>query len=148
MDAASAVDTGLMIENVDVHRAAKRGQALPSGRTIILKVSEAGEELQIRSAAGHIEVRITLGDAGPVVRLSGARLELEAPHTIAFQCRQLEVNTEDRIHLKSAGNLEFGGQEMRVQTTGDIHLNGDVIRLNCSPDSLDTHHLSGGGKES
>jgi hypothetical protein len=146
MNAANAVDIGLAIENLDMRRA-ERGQVLPSGRTITLKVSEAGEELQIRSATGHIEVCITLGDAGPVVRLSGARLELEAPHTIALHCRRLEVNTEDRIHLKSAGSLEFGGQEMRVQTTGDIHLNGDVIRLNCSPDSLDSHHPSAGGKE-
>jgi hypothetical protein len=104
---------------------------LPSGRSVLVKVTSAGEELQVRSPQGEVEVRITLGEGGPVVHLSGARLELETPDTIALNCRRLELNTAESIQLKSAGNLQLSGQEMRVQTTGDIHLNGDVIRLNC-----------------
>ncbi len=110
---------------------ATRERSLPSGRSVVLKVTGAGEELEVRSPAGAVEVRIVLGDGGPVVHLSGARLELEAPDTVAFHCRRLEVNTQEGTHLNSAGGLHLTGQEMRVQTTGDIHLNGDVIRLNC-----------------
>ncbi len=108
-----------------------RERSLPSGRSVVLKATSAGEELEVRAPGGTVEVRIVLGDSGPVVHLSGARLELEAPDTVAFHCRRLEVNTEEGTHLNSAGGLHLTGQEMRVQTTGDIHLNGDVIRLNC-----------------
>ena len=104
---------------------------LPSGRSVLVKITSAGEELQIRSPRGDVEIRITLGEGGPVVHLSGARLELETPDTLALHCRHLEVDTAESIDLKSGGNLQLSGQEMRVQTTGDIHLNGDVIRLNC-----------------
>jgi hypothetical protein len=110
---------------------AARERLLPSGRSVVLKVTSAGEELEVRSPGGAVEVRITLSESGPVVHLSGARLELEAPDTVALHCRRLEVNTEESTHLNSAGGLQLTGQEMRVQTKGDIHLNGDVIRLNC-----------------
>lgn len=105
--------------------------SLASGRLVLLRTTAAGEELQIRSSNGELEVRITLGPGGPVVHVSGARLELDAPDTIAFHCRQLEVETQEGIRLTSGGRVQLAGDEMRVQTTGDIHLNGDVIRLNC-----------------
>jgi len=102
----------------------EQARSLPSGRSVLLKVTSTGEELQIRSPTGDVEVRITLGEGGPIVHLSGARLELETPDTLALNCRRLEVKTEETIDLKSAG-------DMRVRTTGDIHMNGEIIRLNC-----------------
>jgi hypothetical protein len=116
---------------VEPKREAVREQSLPSGRSVVVKVTGAGEELQVRSPDGAVEVRITLGPGGPVVHLSGARLELEAADAVALRCRRLEVNAEESVALKSAGDLQLSGQEMRVQTTGDIHMNGAVIRLNC-----------------
>ena len=112
-------------------KGAAQERFLPSGRSVLVKVTSAGEELQVRSPQGEVEVRITLGEAGPVVHLSGARLELQSPDTVALHCRRLEVNTAESIDMTSAGSLHLSGQEMRVQTTGDIDLNGDVIRLNC-----------------
>jgi hypothetical protein len=106
-------------------------RSLPSGRSVVLKVTGEGEELEVRSPSGAVEVRITLSASGSVVHLSGARLELEAVDTVALNCRRLEVNTAESTQLHSAGDLSLTGQEMRVRTTGDIHLNGAVIRLNC-----------------
>src|SRR5262245_20165863 len=100
-----------------------RRRDLPSGRSVVLKVTGAGEELEVRSPAGEVEVRIQLTDAGPIVSLRGGRLELESPDTVAVQCRRFEVQSEEEVLLT--------GQELRVRTKGDIHLNGDVIRLNC-----------------
>ncbi len=106
-------------------------RVLPSGRSVVVRVTEAGEELQVRSPSGEIEVCVTLGDGGPVVRLRGARLELDAVDTVAVRCRRLEVDTEESTHLKTAGELKLTGEVLRAVTTGDIHLNGEIIRLNC-----------------
>jgi hypothetical protein len=103
---------------------------LPSGRSVVVKLTKDGEEVQVRSPAGEVEVRITLSDNGPVVRLSGARLELEAVDTVAVNCRNLEVHTEESTQLSSAGDLRLTGQEMRLRTTDDMHLNGKIIHLN------------------
>jgi hypothetical protein len=111
--------------------AAAAEHSLPSGRQIVVRLTSAGEELQVRSPDGDVEVSITLSDRGPVVNLRAARLELEAVDTMALHCRRLEVNTEESTQLHTAGDIRLTGQEMRVKTTGDIHLNGEVIRLNC-----------------
>jgi hypothetical protein len=96
---------------------------LPSGRCVVVRVRDGAEELEVRSPAGGVEVRITLGEGGPVVRLAAARLELAAADTLALSCRHFLVHAEEGLCLS--------GREMRVRAEGDIHLNGDVIRLNC-----------------
>jgi hypothetical protein len=85
---------------------------LPSGRSVIVRLADGTEELEIRSPRGDVEVRIVLTEAGPVVRLSGARLELEAAETVAVRCRRFEVRAE-----------------------GDICLDGATVRLNSPEES-------------
>jgi hypothetical protein len=104
---------------------------LPSGRSVLLRVGEGGEELEVRSPDGAVELTVLLTAGGPVVRLRGARLELEALDAVALRCRRLEVATAEGTHLHSGGEVRITGQEMRVRTQGDVHVDGDVIRLNC-----------------
>lgn len=89
-------------------------RVLPSGRSVILRVGDT-EELEVRSPDGEVEVRIVLTDAGPVVRLRAAKLELETIDSVDVRCKNFNVTAE----------------EMRVQTAGDTHINAAVIRLNC-----------------
>lgn len=99
---------------------------LPSGRTVTLQVEGSQEAIEVRSAEGEVDVRIVLTDAGPVVSLRGARLELASPE-VSVACKRFEVRADEEIRLASDG-------EVRVQTERDIHLNGAYIRLNCTPD--------------
>src|SRR4051794_25760228 len=92
----------------------ERQQMFPSGRSVILRVTGAMEELEVRSASGETELRVILTGQGPVLRLSVVRLELEATETVAVRCRNFEVHAGEAVQLT--------GQEVRVQTTGDIHL--------------------------
>jgi len=108
-----------------------REQLLPSGRSVVLKVAGAQEELEVRSPAGDLEVRITLTDQGAVISLHGGRLELASPDTVALRCRHLEINTAEGTDLLSGGDVYITGQEMRVKTESDIHMNGRIIHLNC-----------------
>jgi hypothetical protein len=93
-----------------------RDQILPSGRTVRIRASAEAEELEVRSPSGEVEVKITLTAAGPVVRLRSARLELEAAEDVAVRCRRFEVQASDEVRLRAAG---------------DVHVNGEVVRLNC-----------------
>src|SRR4051812_44908532 len=95
---------------------AESRHSLPSGRSVVLRIVGTNEELEVRSPSGETELRVVLTDQGPVLRLSGVRLELEAAETVSVRCRNFEVDASE---------------EMRVRTQGDIHLNGDYIRLNC-----------------
>jgi hypothetical protein len=90
-------------------------RALPSGRTLVLSAGRAGEEIVFRSAGGDVDLRITLTDAGPVISMRGARVEVDAPD-VAFRCHDFAVQAN----------------EVRVEAKEDIHLNGAFIRLNCT----------------
>lgn len=108
-----------------------RLRRLSSGRSVVLKVAGAREEIEIRSAEGAVEVCITLTDAGAVVSLRGGRLELQAPEAVVVNSRRFEVNTTEGTDLRSTGDLKITGREMRVRMDTDIHINGGVIHLNC-----------------
>lgn len=106
-------------------------RALPSGRSVVLKLGDGCEEMEIRSPGGDVEVRITLTDQGAVVSLRGGQLHMQAADAISLNCRRLEVVTTEGTALGSAGEMLITGREMRVKTENDIHMNGAVIRLNC-----------------
>ena len=85
------------------HEAAQaETRILPSGRSVVLRLAEGAEELEIRSPRGDVEVRIVLTESGPVVRVSGARLELDAAETVAVRCRRFEVRAEEDVCLDGA----------------------------------------------
>jgi hypothetical protein len=104
---------------------------LPSGRSVVLRVAEDGEELEVRSPHGEVEVRITLNAQGAVVSLRGSRLELEAPETVAINCGRFEVCAAEAMQLHTAGNVHISGHAMQLKTEGDMHMNGGIIHLNC-----------------
>jgi hypothetical protein len=99
-------------------------RSLPSGRSVVLRVSDAAEEIEVRSASGDVEVRITLTDAGPVVQLSGARLQLESPEFIEVKCKRLSVQTSEATDMHSAGDVN-------IHADGNMDLRGKLLKLNC-----------------
>jgi hypothetical protein len=107
---------------------------LPSGRSLVVRVDGAGEEIEIRSARGEMDVRITLTDAGPVIAVRGARLELESPD-VAVRCRTFDVHATEGLSLSSDRDVRIQADEVRAETKQDIHLNGAFIRLNCTADA-------------
>jgi hypothetical protein len=127
-----------MKSDINVHAVRKPGQRrkarrhfFPSGRSVVLKVAGTGEEVEVLMADGAVELQIAWTEAGAVVSLRGARLELKATEAVVVNSRRFEVHTTEATQLHSAGDLDITGQEMRVQTTSDIHLNGGIIHLNC-----------------
>jgi hypothetical protein len=116
---------------LDLDSCAEPTRLLPSGRSVVVKVTGGCEELEIRDAEGQLEVSVVLTTDGPVVRVRGGRLELDAVDTVDVRCRRFEVHTAESTDLSSSGPVRITGEELRVKTEDDIHLNGQVIRLNC-----------------
>ena len=107
-------------------------QLLPTGRTLHLETSQGQAVMVIRAPDSRIEVEILLTEAGPVVRLQAAALELVTTDEMAIRCQRLQVDAQERIELATSGSLQVHAEEMRVQTERSIHLNGETIRLNCT----------------
>ena len=104
---------------------------LSSGRSVVLKATASGEEIEVRSPDGTVEVRIALTDTGAVVSLRGGRLELQAADAVVVNSKRFEVHTTEGAELHSDGDLKMTGRELRVKTAGDMHMNGGIIHLNC-----------------
>lgn len=106
---------------------------LPSGRSIVVTLSDGQERLEIRDPGGEVEVRVLLTTSGPVVELRGARLAIESADTVAVHCRRLELLATEGADLHSEGDVRITGREVGVKTENDIRLDGAKIRLNCEP---------------
>jgi hypothetical protein len=106
--------------------------SLPSGRTVCVRTGAGREEIEIRSPAGQMELRIALTPQGPVLQLRGARLEIDSTDAVAVNCRQFEINASEGVKINSAGDIDLHGQgEMRVRTAGSTSIDSDWVNLNC-----------------
>lgn len=106
-------------------------RALPSGRTLVIRAGGAGEEIELRSTGGDVDLRITLTDSGPVISLRGARVEVDSPD-VAVRCNTFDLQATGAVRLASDQEVRIDAGEMRTETKRDIHLNGAFIRLNCT----------------
>ena len=89
-----------------------------------------------------LELCIELTDRGPVVRLSGARLELDATETLALKAQRIEFEAAEEAAIHSDGNLTLtSGLDTRTVAEGDgarpryLHLAQLKRRARC----LDRH---------
>jgi len=89
---------------------------LPSGRSVIVKFANGQEQLEVRNPDGFVEVHIVLSDQGPIVRLRGAKLELQSTEELSIQCKKFAVQAEESAS---------------VQSSGPVRVNGEMIYLNC-----------------
>jgi hypothetical protein len=129
--ASSILPAAPATQNPEPDSFAEPARLLPSGRSVVVKVAGECEELEVRDALGQVEVSVSLTADGPVVRVRGGRLELDAADTVSVRCRRFELQTSESTELSSSGTVRITGEELRVKTEDDIHLNGQIIRLNC-----------------
>ncbi len=107
------------------------GTAPVSGRNVSLRLGAGGEEFEIRSPAGELELRILLTPEGPVLRLEAARIEMQAAEEFHVACGEFQVAAERGLQLQAGEAVQIEADRMRVRTQDDIRLNGSFVRLNC-----------------
>jgi hypothetical protein len=105
---------------------------LPSGRSLRISLVSGGEQLEILSPEGALELRIAMTPQGPVLSLSGAKLELNATESVALNCGKLEINSTDGISMRSDAAINFkSAGEFGVHSLGNANIDASVINLNC-----------------
>ena len=105
---------------------------LPSGRSLRIGLASGGEQLEILSPEGNLELRIAMTPEGPILSLSGARLELNATESVALNCGKLEINAANGIAMRSAASIQIeSGAEVCMRADGDANIDAQIINLNC-----------------
>jgi hypothetical protein len=97
--------------------------SLPSGRRVALVLGEGGEEVRVHAPDGQVEVTITLTDAGPVVRLSAAKLQLDAVEQVSVTCQDFKLKTSGGVDIQSE-------DEIHMKSPKDVFVEGAIIWLN------------------
>lgn len=128
-----------------------------SGRSIELRPAGRGEDLlTVRSPEGQVEIEVRLTKEGPVIRASGAALQIGSAGKVSVDCEEFHVRARERIVQASGGELrqEAAGDatlkvkghlgteartttirsrrgDTRVEANDDVKLKGERVRLNC-----------------
>ena len=107
-------------------------QQLPSGRSILIKAGQTDEQIELRSADGQTELRITMTEDGPIVTLIAAKLEIESSHTVSVNCARFEVNTQDAVAIRSQGDVTIQSDaDTHLKSGAQTFIDGDYVNLNC-----------------
>ena len=133
---------------------APRVIALASGHRVEIEERPAGETLVIRSNGGQAMLSIRLTDAGPVVTLSGAALEIAAAGSLALRCEHFDlqagsasINVAGDLVERVAGNasrqaagtstlaarsvgIEATPGGVSIRANDDVDVKGERVRLN------------------
>ena len=101
---------------------------LPSGRTVAVNAADGEERLEIRGVGGEVEVSIALTDDGPVVRLTGANLQISSTETVALNCKRLELTTSEDLAIRTGGSLAVqSANEIRMKSAQQTFLDADYV---------------------
>lgn len=104
---------------------------LDSGRVVTVRQAGKDEVVEVLDTNGDVEVSITLGADGPVVRLTGAQLELEGTESVSIKTRKFEVEASETARMHAEGHLTLtSGLDTRVVADGEVHMLGTMIWLN------------------
>lgn len=118
--------------DLDVTTGTGETQLPVSGRSLSLRLSSRGEEIEIRSPDGETEVCIEITKSGPVIKLRGqGRLELESTEKVAIKCEELEIEADKKVDIFSWDKLAITSRETRIRSSDDIWLNGGQVRMQC-----------------
>jgi uncharacterized protein (DUF2345 family) len=108
-----------------------RELVLESGRRVAVSSCGDDEVLEITSASGEVELKVTLGPGGPVISLVGARLDISAREEINISSKRVNVRAEERVEVKSGGPLDIDARdEMKINSEKDVRVKGEIIHLN------------------
>ncbi len=86
--------------------------SLPSGREVVVR-SGPEEVVEVRSPDGTVEVSVVLTEQGPVLRVTGGRLEMQA-ETLALKGRRVEIDASELATITSGGEVVVQAPMIRL----------------------------------
>ncbi len=115
---------------------------------LVLERTPVDNTLKIVASDGSIRLSIYITGAGPVLRLEGATLMIQATGALAIDARSLILQGREGLALisgadaaiKAAGDLDVEARvqnltavlgDVNIKANDDVKLNGERVRLNC-----------------
>ena len=104
---------------------------LPDGRKVVLNWENDEGDLILTAPSGDLELQVRITPDGPVLQLSGARVELRATESVSIQTKTLDLNASERATIQSAQSVQLlSDGDTEVTAEGDVRVLGAMIHLN------------------
>jgi hypothetical protein len=117
---------------------APQSVVLPSGRSIEVQSEPGADVLRFRAPNGECVLTIHLTDAGPVVRVAAAALEVTASKRLSLDCEEFRLHASGGASIDVGGDLQehVGGSVHRV-TRGDAISEAQHVRVDARPGGIE-----------
>src|SRR5215475_608468 len=99
-------------ETETVEESDDRELYLRDGKKLIVSEQGSDQLVEIRDAAGTLELRIKLTAEGPVLQMDSVRLQLKASESVAIE--------SPRVAITGSEQLELAGGEVHVEGEQDV----------------------------
>jgi hypothetical protein len=117
---------------------ATQAVVLPSGRAIEVSSEPDADVLRFRAPNGECVLTIHLTDAGPVVRVAAAALEVSVPKRLSIDCEEFHLRASGGAAIDVGGDLQerVGGSVHRV-ARGDAISEAQHVRVDARPGGIE-----------
>ena len=106
-------------------------QTLPDGRQLVLSWADDSGELALHAPDGQLEITIQITPEGPVLQLSGGRIELKSTDSVSIQSREIHLDATEKTTLRSGDGVEIVSEgDTEVTAQGDVRILASMIHLN------------------
>ncbi len=104
---------------------------LASGWQVLITSNEKDDRIDILANKGDITMTVRLTDAGPVISMQGACLELKSTETLTLDAKKIKIKARDEASIESKGTLDIdAADEMEIKSGQDVRVKGKMIHLN------------------
>lgn len=115
-----------------------REVVLPSGRKLEVQTDADADVLRFRASSGECVLTIHLTDAGPVVRVGAAAVEVRAATRLSLECEEFELRAAKNAAIEVGGDLveRVGGSANRI-VRGDVTFQAQHARMEARPGGIE-----------
>ncbi len=104
---------------------------LDSGRQVQFQSEGTDDLVEIRGVEGEMLLKVRLTEEGPVLSLSGAKLEMTSTESISLDAKKIHIRAEEQAVLESKGNLDLASsKDLEIRSEEDVKVTGKMLHLN------------------
>ena len=121
---------------------------LVAGQQLLLERGNSEDVILLSDQDGQVQLSIVVTPAGPVLKIEGLQLLIQASGSLAIDAEQVAIrgrkgvfiDSGSNVRLSAASDMELEASVNNIKATlgnvnilanDDVKLNGERIKLNC-----------------
>lgn len=125
------MDKAEVIRIKPVRRERKAKLQLKSGRKVSAQTVDGEDLFEIVEPGGRIVMSVRMTDAGAVVTVEAAHLELKSTESIKLEAKKIEISAAEETSIGSKGKLNVdSAEDLNIRSAENVKVSGKLIHLN------------------